>query len=82
LAVASIVTWSHWFLIAPSAQTSVTRSEPLAPAPGRRVMLSGFGAADHVEPFGPLDTRNTKSAGTGRLRKLETSIITPLIPRP
>src|SRR6476469_11218997 len=59
------VTWSHWLRMAPSSQITVTRSDPLAPAPGLTVIEAGRGAGAQVAAGPPVLTRKSKSAAPG-----------------
>jgi hypothetical protein len=75
------VTWSHWLRTAPSGQTSVTRSAPPAPAPGRKEIVGDSVTEGHAEGSAPLPARNKKSDGPGAPGRPTTSIMTPLMPR-
>ena len=77
------MTCSHWFWMALSAQTIVTRSEPPSPAPIRTLTLAGGGASDQSSGVSSLPTSKTKSAavmpaGFGTPAR---STMMPLMPR-
>ena len=82
--LALTVTWSHVFLIAPSAQMTDTRSEPLTPAPYRWANLTGAGAFTQVDGLADVPTLKMKSlALTPRAWKSgrpAMSIMIPLMP--